>query len=879
MLQYVTEDSWKVLLERQRERESLSLAEGERRFRLQVASEADRGEYSRSSVAKKLLQSGLEPLEAAITQWLEDQKTKRGVRHVAIKWIAEVGVSVSAYMALKVVLDSVTRTRSYTRACAEISDLILDELRYRRLQDQAPALFEYKLRSFRTSSYAHMARSMDHAVRTAKDSDGNLIEVSDLSMSEQHRQIVGAKLVELLVASTSLVEAVEEITDGGKRPQRRLYLQATKETAEWLAQRTDALALLQAQNQPMIVPPLQWAPGQRGGYRFAMRGKYALVRGVRDKTHRQTLATAEMPLVYSAINSLQNTAWRINADVYHLVREIQARGVGIGGIPQSDDEPLPNRPADIDTNADARRKWKRAAGDTRDRNHVRRANALQTQRVLGAAESVLNEEAVFFPYSLDFRGRIYPISDYLHPQGNDLSKALLTFSQGKVLDEGGARWLALHGANCLGETADGKMSKLTLDQREQWIVAHSEQIAQVYRDPFADLWWTEADDPLQFYAFCCEWSRFLIANTRGEEYVCSLPCGMDGSCNGLQHFSAMLKDEIGGAAVNVVPQEMPQDIYQRVADVVLEKLEALAACVEDRWRSKKVLSYKTVNGKREKEEKEVSLLSIPAIAALWLGLHAKCGAVNRKLTKRPTMTFGYGSKRFGFTSQLKDELYSRENWSEIATHFMVIDDKGLERSQVRAACGLMAKLIEDSLAEVVVKAAAAMQWMQKCARGIVKGGRTVEWTVPVTGFRVRQEYVEWRMAQVRTILAGKTVRPVVYLATDKLDPIKQVNAIAPNVVHSLDAAALMLTVSQAAAEGVETFAMVHDSYGSVPTDCALLARCCRQSFIRLYTMQDVVTTLYDQFAHQHADPTQCPEPPEKGDMDLNAVIASDYFFA
>jgi DNA-directed RNA polymerase len=169
--------------------------------------------------------------------------------------------------------------------------------------------------------------------------------------------------------------------------------------------------------------------------------------------------------------------------------------------------------------------------------------------------------------------------------------------------------------------------------------------------------------------------------------------------------------------------------------------------------------------------------------------------------------------------------------------------------------------------------------MQNCARGIVKTGRAVIWTVPITGFCVLQEYVRWKRQQITTVLAGKIVRPRINIATDDLDPLKQANAISPNVVHSLDAAALMLTVSQAAAEGVEAFAMIHDSYGTLPADCGVLARCCRQSFVRLYTMQDVVHSLHQQFAAQHQDPTKCPEPPAKGSLDVNGVLASDYFFA
>lgn len=838
-----TDAAWDALKERQRERESFSFAEGERRFREQVRNAAERGEYSRSSVARKLMQGGLEPLEKAIEAWFLTFKGKRGQPPVAAKWIERVGVNVAAYMTLKVVLDHITGTWSLANVCQHISELMLDELRYRRLQEQAPALFEYKLKRFRTSSYAHMARSMDHAVRTAHDRDGNLIDTADLQMTRLQQSLVGGVLVQLLIQSTSLVRIVRKKEHKGRRLKLQDFIEPTEETETWLFQRTEHLAVLEPQHQPMIVPPRQWEPGKRGGFYFALRGKHTLVRGLHDPKFRHEVFNADMPLVYATLNSLQNTAWRINRSVYDLVIEIQRRGGNIAGVPATEPVPQPVRPADIDTNTEARERWSKEAGLAHDREHARRAHARETTRLVGSAEGVLNEEAIFFPYSLDFRGRIYPISDYLHPQGHDLAKALLTFAQGKPVDEDGAGWLAIHGANCLGKTTDGqKVSKMTFEERIAWVVANTKRIERVADDPFGDLWWAdveEVDDPLQFYAFCVEWRNLQEASRRGETYVSSLPCSMDGSCNGLQHFSAMFRDPVGGAAVNVVPQDRPQDIYQRVADVLLDRLQEMP----DDPVAVKLLGSKLVT---------------------------------RKLAKRPTMTFGYGSKRFGFKKQLKDYFRSLPNWPEMKRRFTTIED-GKEKSQVGVACALLAKLIDEALAHVVVKAAEGMQWMQKSARAIVKNKKTVEWTVPVTGFRVRQEYVKWKEGRVETVLAGSIIRrPVVWLPTENLDPIKQVNAIAPNVVHSLDAAALMLTVSDAAANGVEAFAMVHDSYGALAADCASLAGCCRRAFVKLYQTQDVVALLYEQFLKQSPD---CPLPPEKGTLEVSEVLASDYFFA
>lgn len=43
------------------------------------------------------------------------------------------------------------------------------------------------------------------------------------------------------------------------------------------------------------------------------------------------------------------------------------------------------------------------------------------------------------------------------------------------------------------------------------------------------------------------------------------PCGQDGSCNGLQHYAALGRDSVGAASVNLLPSDLPQDVYREVA--------------------------------------------------------------------------------------------------------------------------------------------------------------------------------------------------------------------------------------------------------------------------------------------------------------------------
>ena len=71
--------------------------------------------------------------------------------------------------------------------------------------------------------------------------------------------------------------------------------------------------------------------------------------------------------------------------------------------------------------------------------------------------------------------------------------------------------------------------------------------------------WMEAEDPFQFLAACFDLKEAMRAR-RPSEYQSSLPVHQDGSCNGLQHYAALARDEQGGIAVNLVPGVSPIEV-------------------------------------------------------------------------------------------------------------------------------------------------------------------------------------------------------------------------------------------------------------------------------------------------------------------------------
>lgn len=83
------------------------------------------------------------------------------------------------------------------------------------------------------------------------------------------------------------------------------------------------------------------------------------------------------------------------------------------------------------------------------------------------------------PHNLDFRGRAYPIPPHLNHIGDDLSRGLLKFAEGKPLGERGMWWLKIHLANVYG------FDKASFDERAQFADDH---LAEIY---------DSADKPLE----------------------------------------------------------------------------------------------------------------------------------------------------------------------------------------------------------------------------------------------------------------------------------------------------------------------------------------------------------------------------------------------
>lgn len=854
------------------EHESYEL--GEKRFLKMFERQVQNGEVADNAAAKPLVATLVPRMEDRFEQWVDEsffvtkpdgtKGGRGGKRSVSQRLLKEMKPLVAATITVKVVLGALTsKDGAMVQAVGSaLGKAIEEEQRFGRIRELEQKHFKKNVEEQLNKRNGHLyKKAFMQVVEKDMLSKGLLGGIEWDSWSTQDTIQVGIKLIELLIESTGLIELVRE--SHGVVTADTEQVRLTPEYADIISTRAGALAGISPMFQPCVVPPKPWVGTLGGGYWANGRKPLALVR-THTKRALKRYDDVFMPEVYKAVNIAQNTPWKVNKKVLAVANLITKwKHCPVEDVPALEREELPMKPEDMDTNPDALKAWKKAASAIYRKDKARVSRRLSLEFMMAQANKFANHKAIWFPYNMDWRGRVYAVSMF-NPQGNDMTKGLLTLAKGKPIGAEGFKWLKVHGANCAG------VDKVPFPERIKFIEDNHENIMASAGNPLENTWWAEQDSPFCFLAFCFEYEG---VQKHGLSYVSSLPLAFDGSCSGIQHFSAMLRDEIGGKAVNLLPSETVQDIYRIVADKVNEQLlkDSINGSVDE---------VEQVTDKDSGEITEKLKLGTAKMAQQWLAF-----GVNRSVTKRSVMTLAYGSKEFGFRQQVLEDTINPA----------IDNGKGLMFTQPNQAAGYMAKLIWNAVSVTVVAAVEAMKWLQSAAKllaaevkaddgTILRERCAVHWVTP-DGFPVWQEYRQPDQMRLNLIFMGGVRLSPTINHTPKGAPIdarKQESGIAPNFVHSQDGNHLRTTVVHANEEyGIESFALIHDSFGTIPADAANLFKAVRETLVDTYESNDVIMDFYEQFADQlhESQLEEMPEVPSKGSLELSKVLESDFAFA
>jgi DNA-directed RNA polymerase, mitochondrial len=605
---------------------------------------------------------------------------------------------------------------------------------------------------------------------------------------------------------------------------------------------------------PSAQEPKPWTTWNDGGaWDVRVNGTVSFLRSFHKDTHalvRHAIKTGQMKPAVDALNGLQAVPFKINTRVAEVLQICADRQLPVAGIP-AQSLPVPPKAPDAQWSAmdkAQRGLWKAKLSEIRKVNSSLVGDRILFREDMITAEAMSKLEAFYTPMNCDWRGRVYGLCHF-NFQREDRVRALFLFADGLPIGTEGLRWLKIHVAN----TGDfGKISKRPIEERVQWCDDNIQQITNTASDPFAQTEWMQADKPFLHLAACFELSAALA---QGSSYVTHLPTSYDGSCSGLQHLCAMTR-AAEGSMVNLTPSALPQDVYQAIADQTKARVEG---DTENTDLAKLFLEY----------------------------------GVDRKLVKRNVMTYAYSSKKYGMASQQQTDLLeplSREVLEgKLEEHPFdgyqhgPWDKKGNQQPSkaARFISGHVFSAIETS----IHKPAEAMQFLQGLAKALAHEGRPVCWTTPV-GIPWVNRYHEADVTKVELFLndGGLKVRAQVSIATGRkkeIDKAKAANGVAPNFVHALDAAHLLLVANAAAGEGITSIATVHDSFGCLAPQAARFNQVIREQFAQMYEDHDVLAEILERATADltPANRNKLPTLPSYGPLNLKDVLNADFAFA
>jgi DNA-directed RNA polymerase len=185
-------------------------------------------------------------------------------------------------------------------------------------------------------------------------------------------------------------------------------------------------------------------------------------------------------------------------------------------------------------------------------------------------------------------------------------------------------------------------------------------------------------------------------------------------------------------------------------------------------------------------------------------------------------------------------------------------------------------VVWDAIGEVVLAARDCMVWLRDISDKCIEVGAAPGWVTP-SGFPVLQHYKKGRSKLVNLKigdpLAIRLTQPV-----NKDDARKHRNGIAPNFIHSLDAALMVRTVNRANQLGVKDFMMIHDSFATHAANAGVLADVIRDEAVSMFS-EDLLENFRGQIQELVGDAFVVPPPPAYGTLDITGLLQSRYFFA
>lgn len=482
-----------------------------------------------------------------------------------------------------------------------------------------------------------------------------------------------------------------------------------------------------------------------------------------------------------------------------------------------------------------------------------KSKSFEYNQIIKKADLICDQGFPFYQeISRDYRGRSYYSESFLEYQGSDLARSLFLFYNEEEMTRIGYRFLCIHAACSYNQsytleelsqlkwiTSDYitylkeqgldtiSVDKMTLDDRFNWVMANIYTICEWGNGNAVK---PEAEKPYAFLAACVEIAGYTQSVHQRLPFTSGLPIPSDGSNNGTQHMAALSKDLRAGELVSLTPSKIQKDFYVSVAQVL-----------------------KTI------------------IPDFFTRVNMAMKDIRKGISKRACMTRSYSAGKTRIAKNMYEDMHA----AGLSHKYSVTEQE----------CTMLAGNMIRAINDVCTGPLKTAKFLQELAEHeLDEGENEMSWVTP-SGFPVvYQAYLQRQTKQrgmIKGIKGNKDGRVMHVIREDIIgkDSHKRVpcrrsfaSGISPNFIHSMDSAHMDNTI--VAFGG--SFAAVHDSFSVHADRVPRLRQVAKEQFIKQYSMTNGFD--YIELALMKHQPTfQYPQP-VSGQLDINQVIKSDYFF-
>ena len=567
-------------IEEQVQLERDQIAQGLKRLR-ENTKKLESKEYASASVYGVATIDALLPLVVErieqTTNRVKEGKTGRAFREIQV-YLADLEPLAAAAIACKITVDKVFSVKDDSdklqNVCNAIGTAVEQECQMRHYEKEAPGLLHilkenYWHRSIGTQQKVTVIQTLMNRYDVKKWDTWGIA----------NRVKLGAWLLDCIIEVSGWF--TKDLVRVGRKTHN--YIVPTPEFLQIKDEVLHNAELFSPLAWPMTIEPNDWAPNRLGGYLLneVMKGHEMVRRG--------DTGLIQDERIYQFLNKIQKVAFTLNPFIVQVSEELEGKGRSVGKFLPIHNHDLPPKPFDIATNEVARKAYRRATAEVMNLNAQEFKKSCRTRMTMEAVQRFKKRERFFIPWSLDYRGRAYPIPAFLTPQCTDWGKSLLRFADGSFMTPEAEGWLAFQVATTYG------LDKSTMEDRQEWVKNNIDLITRVATDPITNLSdWEAADEEWQFLAACDEYYHCVITCDR---HYTSLCVATDATCSGLQILAGLSRDASCARLVNVLPSEEPQDAYRVVSETATPYCPASIQPYMDRKVVKKVVMTVPYNSK------------------------------------------------------------------------------------------------------------------------------------------------------------------------------------------------------------------------------------------------------------------------------------------